>query len=76
MSLNNITLYGLPVVGEVHLPYVVVQPYNRSRQWVVVMQRQYFDQIMAAYRAVDMSRPTHICRVTGDGRLSVIRSWN
>lgn len=74
--MGNFTFNGLPVVGEVRLRWVVIQRSTTRPVWEVMLQRHAFEHALNAIVALDMTRPTRICRVTSDGSLLIIRSWN
>ena len=76
MPLTDFTFNGLPVIGEVRLPWVVIQRSRTRPVWGIMLQRYTFEHALNAIIALDVTRPTHICRVTTDGKLSAVRSWN
>ena len=74
--MSDLTFNGLPVVGEVRLRWVVIQRSTTRPVWEVMLQRHGFEHALNAIIALDLTRPTRVCRVVGGQQLSAVRSWN
>lgn len=72
---SELTLDGLPVVGDIRMPYLVIQRSRDGKQWDTMAQRKYIVDCYNAIPQLDLMRPVHICRVDDNGTLEVIRTF-